>query len=692
MPQTKRIKQLTFLTGSVSWVLLLVNILFLARQVHEGESNAAFPYLNNLFSVIFLVSVFLFQRQRMKVQKNPQFTSPLWKLFVKGGLSAYLCMLLQVGYPSLNTYWINSPYLLDIFYQIIFGFLAYFLAKAFYTWRQFVLYHKTKDLESQWKWFEILIGLSLLVPLLNVEYMNHIFLILDLGLLLAYGLYMSVHLRWVAYLNLERKWGSILLLMAILVSVVLFANFLFQYADSPELVVDYTDNPFILLTLSFVFCYALASLLVAMFSLPTSQVFEQKNADLLNFQRLSQTIQQGRSEDEVYSMLFESAIKASGADAAWLDLAEDSKRSSLMRNESAPDPMVQSIKKAFATLKQDASQLGENKIFMNGDLLHHPAFKELRLPFQSMLVIPLASPKVEYGHLFLLREVSQGFDADTVSVVQTFTNQTVLTIENLRLVTESLQNERYKEELKIASLVQDRLIPKTFPTDTWFEISSYSQAAKEVGGDFYDFLQLSESRIAIIIGDVSGKGISAAFHMAQMKGIFHGLMQQDMLPDEFMVQANSALSRCLERTSFITSALYIIDYKMQGVSFARAGHCHTLYYNAMTEDTFYFQTEGLGLGIVRDKSYAKRIHRLHYDYNPGDVMVIYTDGIVEARSPEQDEYGEERLKYMLSQTYHLEAEDIKSAIINDVSEFSNDILYDDQTLLVIKFKPPQPKI
>ena len=131
---------------------------------------------------------------------------------------------------------------------------------------------------------------------------------------------------------------------------------------------------------------------------------------------------------------------------------------------------------------------------------------------------------------------------------------------------------------------------------------------------------------------------------------------------------------------------------MQGVSFARAGHCHTLYYNSMMEDTFYFQTEGLGLGIVRDASYAKRIHRLHYDYNPGDVMVIYTDGIVEARNARQDEYGEERLKYMLSQTYHLEAEDIKSAIINDVSDFSSDILHDDQTLLVIKFKQRQPNL
>ncbi|WP_460891676.1 GAF domain-containing SpoIIE family protein phosphatase [Rufibacter soli] len=692
MPQDKTIKRLTLFTGSVSWVLLLVNVLFLARQLYEGETNAASPYLNNLLSSIFIVSVFLYQRHYVQMQRSGEFTTPLWSLFAKGGMGAYVCLLLYIGYPSLNLHWVNSPYLLDIFYQFLFGFLVYFLGKAFYTWRQLILYQKTKDLQVQWKWFEILVYLSLLVPLLNVEYMNHIFLILDLALLLAFSLYMCVHLRWVAFLSLDKKWSSIFLLMAILLSVVLFGNFLFRYADSPELVVDYTDNPFILVSLAFVFLYALSSLLVALFSLPTSKVFERKNADLLSFQRLSQYIQQGQSEEEVYNLLFDSAIKASGADAAWLELGEETHLNSFQHKSTAPDEQTQALVMSMANLIVEQNPTAKEAAYVNGELHLVPEFKSLNSPFNSLLVVPLASSKRKYGHLYLLQEVEQGFDPDTISVVQSFANQTVLTIENLRLMQESLQNERYKEELKIASLVQDRLNPKNFPADTWFDISTYSQAAKEVGGDFYDYLQLSESRIAIIIGDVSGKGISAAFHMAQMKGIFHGLMQQDLLPDEFMIQANSALSRCLERTSFITSALYIIDYKMQGVSFARAGHCHTLYYNSMMEDTFYFQTEGLGLGIVRDASYAKRIHRLHYDYNPGDVMVIYTDGIVEARNARQDEYGEERLKYMLSQTYHLEAEDIKSAIINDVSDFSSDILHDDQTLLVIKFKQRQPNL
>ncbi|WP_181304486.1 PP2C family protein-serine/threonine phosphatase [Rufibacter sp. XAAS-G3-1] len=691
MPQDKTIKQLGLITASVSWVLLLVNVLFLARQEQIGEANGAFPYLNNLLSVVFILSVFLYQRHNVPIQRSAEFTSPLWSLFVKGGLGAYAWLLFYLSYPNLSRHWFSSPYLLDVSYQVLFGLLIYFLAKAFYTWRQLILYHKTKDVQNQWKWFEILVYLSLLVTLLDVAYTEHFFLILDLGLLLLYSLYMSVHQRWIAFLTLDKKWGCIFLLTAVIASGILFANFLYLYNSSRELEVDYTDNPFILLVLAFVLIYALASFLVALFSLPTTRVFEQRNADLLSFQRLSHTIQQGRSEDEVYNMLFESAIKATGADAAWLEVGEVTQLDTSQATGNPVDAETQVLVRALIKKAQEQNKAAAiDSVYVNGDLGLLPEFKNHQIVFNSLLLVPLVSSKRRYGYLYLLLELEQGFAPDTISVVQSFANQTVLTIENLRLMQESLQNERYKEELKIATLVQDRLNPKTFPTDTWFDISTYSQAAKEVGGDFYDYLQLSKSRIAIIIGDVSGKGISAAFHMAQMKGIFHGLMQQDLLPDEFMVQANSALSRCLERTSFITSALYIIDYEMQGVSFARAGHCHTLYYNSMMEDTFYFQTEGLGLGIVRDPSYAKRIHRLHYDYNPNDVMVIYTDGIVEARNTRQDEYGEERLKYMLSQTYHLEAEDIKSAIINDVNDFSSDILHDDQTLLVIKFKHRQP--
>jgi sigma-B regulation protein RsbU (phosphoserine phosphatase) len=187
-----------------------------------------------------------------------------------------------------------------------------------------------------------------------------------------------------------------------------------------------------------------------------------------------------------------------------------------------------------------------------------------------------------------------------------------------------------------------------------------------------------------------------------MKGIFHALMQpnplakkdRDLYPDphRFMVLANEALTHCLERSSFITASFYLIDYEAGGFSFARAGHCHTLYYHSIKEEVSYFQSEGLGLGILRNASYGRHVKNQFWDYNPGDVMVIYTDGIPEARNAEGDEYGEARLAQMLEQCFYQSAEEINQYIRQDVQEFSKGLpLHDDQTLLVIKFKSAQPQ-
>ncbi|MDX5442152.1 MAG: SpoIIE family protein phosphatase [Hymenobacteraceae bacterium] len=681
MPFQISLKRLYFFIGGISWLLLLTNILLISDSIQAQTSTTTPRYLNNLLSAIFIISVFQFQRRHVESLRGVEFIGYLWKLFARAGVFAYFSAFLHIGYYLLSNYLDDDlPYVLQIIYQVNFALLTYFLAKSFYVWRQMILFQKTKFLVAQWTWFEILIFSTLLLTLLNIDVMNYIFFPL-LVLMGVYTLFICINLKWVAYLTLNKKWHTIFLLSAILVSVFIFSKYFQDLSGSEYIIFDYAYMPFLLLVKLFVFLYSLASLLVAIFSLPTSSVFEQKQEELLSFQRLSQSIQQGQSESQVYDMLFDCAINAATADAAWFDVNQANNTPATTHTLNIDQPHIKRIRQMLKDYNID------NFDYINNNLDHNPNFRELSLPWKSLIVVPLKHQKRIYGTIYLLKEIEQGFDRDTVGVLRTFTNQTILTIENLRLLEESIQNEVYKEELKIASQVQDSLIPKKFPTDTWFEISTFSKAAKEVGGDFFDFIQLKKSRIAIIIGDVSGKGISAAFHMAQMKGIFHGLMQLDYTPDEFMVMANDALSRCLDRSSFITCSLYVIDYEQKGVSFARAGHCHTLYHNCMTEDTFYFQSEGLGLGIIRDKSYVKHIHKMYYDYNPGDVMVIYTDGIVEARNKKQEEYGEERLKYIVSQTYHLEAEDIKWAIINDVNAFSDiGYLHDDETLLVLKFK------
>ncbi|OON67968.1 hypothetical protein B0919_14965 [Hymenobacter sp. CRA2] len=678
--------------AALSWLALLACMLLRASPASAAWIGVPPDWLILVTQAVFAAATFTHERFRPDRLRGAEFVPLLRQLLFWPGVLAGVCALLHLAERLLSAHLPErGPVLLNAFYVINLGLFVYFLARTCYTWRTLVFFRANHRTRRQWLWFEMLLGATLLFRLADSGAPNWLMLPV-LALLAGMGVYLSAHQQWVAYLNRRQKWEVVFLQLAVLGLMAVFLVYFLHLQQDPNLAGPLAQHAFLVLTSFFAGFYAVMGLLVTLFNLPTAGVFEQKREEILSMQRLSQLIQKGQTEKEVYSLLFDSAVHTMEADAAWLDLTSDGSAPSL---EYQIDPPT---RQGINRLLTDYN-IGHIE-YLNNDLPNSAGFRALGLTYGSLIVMPLRSSNHHYGTLYLLKELRQGFERENLSLLHIFTSQTVVRIDNLRLMAEALHNELVKEELKIASIVQQSLIPKTLPVDSWFEIRWHSLPAREVGGDFYDFLQLSASRIAIIIGDVSGKGTTAAFHVAQMKGIFHSLMLLDkpekgqpLQPSKFMAMANQALSHCLERSSFITASFYIVDYKDRGFAFARAGHCHTLYYNAITEETFYFQTEGLGLGIIRDASYEKRIKNMYYDYNPGDVMVMYTDGIVEARNAQDEEYGEDRLRQLLERSHYLEAEEIKQSIIRDLEEFSRGLPpFDDQTLLVIKFKNAQPLV
>lgn len=488
--------------------------------------------------------------------------------------------------------------------------------------------------------------------------------------------------------------------LALLAGILLFSAYFMQSGHNPRLVIPAGQHAFLLFNALFAAFYVTAGLLFTFFNLPTAGIFEQRRAEILSLQRLTQIIQRGQTAAAIYGALLDSTVQTTHAAAAWLDVLPTD--NPVLAGPAPTATRHQLTTEQAETLRTALEQLGAlQNGFQSDDLARLPAFAGQPLPFRSLIVLPLRSADQHYATLYLLQAAPHGFEPDDLNILQAFANQTVLSLENLQLAAQSLQNESVQNELRIAAHIQESLIPKKLPTDDWFEISSHALAAKEVGGDFYDLLLLPGKRLAVLIGDVSGKGVTAAFHMAQMKGIFHSLMQPNPLaktdrtqypvPSQFMAQANAALVHCLEKSSFITASLFLIDYENGGFMFARAGHCHTLYYSSNQEKVEYFRSTGLGLGIIRSAGYEKHINNQFYDYAPGDVMVMYTDGIVEARGAGNEEYGEDRLMLRLEESYYRTAEEIKAFIIDDLNRFTTgQPMHDDQTLLVIKFKAAQP--
>jgi serine phosphatase RsbU (regulator of sigma subunit) len=493
---------------------------------------------------------------------------------------------------------------------------------------------------------------------------------------------LSVNLKWVAYLNFKQKWKSILLLVLVLIYVYYFFQYFVSVSDEAVLQTNLIKNIFVTSLFAFIFLYTLFSLLVILFNLPTSSVFEQKLEDVLNFQRLSQSVQAGETEDQVFDILLNSSVSAVLAEASWVEASSEDKQYLLKYNIT---------EKVIDEVKNEIGKSKSRNILERGLSRKHGSSKFSATikheKYKSALVVPLIVKDEIIGKLVLLKDIREGFNKEMLEIVTTFANQVSISVENIRLLTEALENERYKEELEIAKRVQTALLPDKLVENDKYEIVGFTKAATEIGGDYYDTYEIDQNRTAIVIGDVSGKGTSAAFHMSQMKGIFQSLAQLCLAPDEFLTKANTALSSCLEKTSFITLTYYVLDTQRKTVVFSRAGHCPTLYFDQKNSHAYYFKNKGLGLGILRNSEYKNYVEVNDFNYSSGDIMLLYTDGIVEAQNSNKEDFGYDRLKSLLITHNDLKLHELQDKIIDELYKFcGSTTLDDDYSIVLVRFK------
>jgi len=490
----------------------------------------------------------------------------------------------------------------------------------------------------------------------------------------------------VAYLNFKQKWKSILLILLIGLYIGYFFIILRNFAEGHSFALLYDVLSLGTIGELFVFTlgYCIFSILVILFNLPTSSVFEQKLVEVVNFQKLSQSRNTGQNEEQVFGTLLDSSVSVTLANGAWIDIMDGQAKpkETIYHKINKPEKLaiMDSVEKNQAKFIQTTvpGRFSKQNKFISE--LDHDRFK-------SILMIPLFIQEQHVASITLLKDVNDGFSKEMIEIVRTFINQASISIENYRLMMEAITNERYKEELKIAKRVQDSLLPKALHTNQDLQISTFSKAADEVGGDYFDTYKINHHRLAIIVGDVSGKGTSAAFHMSQMKGIFHSLVQLNLPIRDFVIKANNALSECLDRTSFITIAYFIIDSEDKTFEFSRAGHCPTLFYSAAKNQVKFLEDNGLGLGILRHSQFDAYVEVNEIHYLPGDILVLYTDGITEAKNPYNEEFGYERLKEILESNAQNNAEQIKEAIVKNLYDFcGSHVIDDDVTALIIKVK------
>jgi serine phosphatase RsbU (regulator of sigma subunit) len=254
-----------------------------------------------------------------------------------------------------------------------------------------------------------------------------------------------------------------------------------------------------------------------------------------------------------------------------------------------------------------------------------------------------------------------------------------------QLLRASAEKQRLEEELRIARQIQMSLLPQDTVTLPGLRISALCLPAAEVGGDYYDLLPLSDTRMGVLVADVSGKGTSAALYMAELKGLVLSLSRIHDSPARLLSEANLILSANMDNRSFITMTYAVVDTEVRTIRFARAGHNPVIHLETRTGRTRVLSPQGMGLGMDAGPRFDQVLEEVEVPLHQGDVFVFFTDGLPEAMNERAELFGERRLRDVIERSEALGTDQMKEAILSGIRAFVGEAApHDDMTLVVLK--------
>jgi len=247
------------------------------------------------------------------------------------------------------------------------------------------------------------------------------------------------------------------------------------------------------------------------------------------------------------------------------------------------------------------------------------------------------------------------------------------------------QRERLKAEFSLAQQAQQRMLPDTPPDIPGFALAASCQPAKDVGGDLYDYFPLPGGKTGLCVADVSGKGMPAALYMTLTKGLIAAASPESRDITDLACKINRHLHVACRRKVFVTAVIASVDSQTRTVDLIRAGHNPALLYESASGKARYLHPPGIGLGLAGPALFDRGVRQDQVRLQPGDTLVLYSDGVTEAMNEKLEQYGEERLQQIVQLSAQLEASAMLDRIKTDLGVFTGaEPSHDDATLLILQ--------
>jgi serine phosphatase RsbU (regulator of sigma subunit) len=744
MQKNVRLTYFLFLAVIISEVLhLAIDIgLFYAGDARAYLVSFGILIFKDFLAYVVVVAIYVLIRRKIEQHALPDAVA--WvdpeDAFKRGAILIVLIIALFAVYSTLlnpsdfnpeeeilaaepQTIWTVFKSHLTV---LIFG--AYLLA-MFIVVERLILFRRLKNTKSNFILMAAFLALGS-VAMIGAKKGDKIN-VLAIAFLSVAGLMMLVNLfrlSWILPIKRDEKIRAIFLVPLIIGGIGIAIGGL--HLDEHITAFSYSVSIFLKGVVVFGTLYLIVTLFSLLFYLPTSEAFERKSSEVKNLYAMSKFITDVFEEEKIYDSLVGYAREAcGGSSSVWFDMyqpySNEARQSESLTTSKLPNLQWRDLKGEHGFFKTVAQQnisleeihrfsikadfiwkqVAEHKNLVRIDDVENDArfglppsavkqfWRRMKSPpassngIGSIVSVPLLARNKLIGVLCVAKDVEYGFVKEDLELITTFADQAAVAIDNSRLIRELIDKERLQQELLVAQKIQLRLLPQSQPTIIGFEIDGVSYPAYEVGGDYFDYVQIGErnTSVGIIIADVSGKGTSAAFYMAELKGVVQSLARiYPNSPKDFLCKANETIARGLEKASFISALYGIIDAERSLLHLSNAGHCPAIVIQG--DEAKLIKMKGLALGLDKGALFSQHICETHIELKVGDVVVLYTDGVIEAVDKHEEQFGYERLMEVARRSRQKNASEIKNDIFNAVNFFTDNggAVRDDLTIVVLK--------